>query len=323
MHTKRLVTVVASAAALALTVLFVVLTPSASAAGTWPSLRQGASGPDAATVQYLLREHGQDIPADGGFGPVTTAAVTNFQAAHGLAADGLVGPQTWPQLIVAVRQGSGGEAVKAAQTQLDKYGAGLAVDGRFGSVTDGAVRAYQAAHGLAVDGLVGPQTWQSLLGGDSGGGGGGGGGGDPAGFALPLDRGALPRTAYAGPHWNGTPAVDLMVSYAPAYALTGGTVDHYDSTSCGTGIRLLQPDGSRFVYCHLSARAVAEGAVVSAGTPLATTGDTGNSGDPHLHIEIRTADGVARCPQAFLLAIYDGAAPPGLTSLPTSGCTVG
>jgi peptidoglycan hydrolase-like protein with peptidoglycan-binding domain len=317
---SKLITVAASAAALALTALFVVLTPSASAAGTWPSLSQGASGPDAATVQYLLREHGQDIPADGGFGLVTAAAVTSFQTANGLAADGLVGPQTWPHLIVAVRQGSAGEAVKAAQTQLNKYGAGLAVDGRFGSVTDGAVRAYQGAHGLAADGLVGPQTWQSLLGGGNGG---GGGGGDPAGFALPLDRGALPRAAYAGPHWNGTPAVDLMVSYAPAYALTSGTVDHYDSATCGTGIRLLQPDGSRYVYCHLSARAVAEGSTVSAGTRIATTGDTGNSGAPHLHIEIRTADGIAHCPQPLLLAIYDGAAPPGLPSLPTAGCTVG
>lgn len=320
MRPKRLITVAATAAALALTVLFAVLTPSASAAGTWPSLRQGASGPDAATVQFLLRQHGQNIPADGNFGPVTSAAVVNFQAANGLAADGMVGPQTWPHLIVAVRQGSGGEAVKAAQTQLNKYGAGLGVDGQFGSVTDRAVRAYQSAHGLAADGLVGPQTWQSLLGGGDGG---GGGGGDPAGFALPLDRGALSRAAYGSPHWNGTPAVDLMVSYVPAYALTSGTVDHLDSSSCGIGIRLLQPDGSRYVYCHLSARAVAEGTNVSPGMRIATTGDTGNSGAPHLHIEIRTADGVTHCPQALLLAIYDGNAPPALSSLPTSGCTVG
>jgi peptidoglycan hydrolase-like protein with peptidoglycan-binding domain len=320
-RSSRFATVAATAAAVALTVLFVVLTPSASAAPTWPAVRQGATGPDAATVQYLLRQHGHDIPADGSFGPVTAAAVTGFQSARGLVADGNVGSQTWPHLVVAVRQGSSGDAVRAAQTQLNKYGAGLAVDGNFGSVTDAAVRSYQGAHGLAADGLVGTQTWQSLLGGGDDGGG-GGGGGDPAGYALPLDRGALPRAAYAGPHWNGTPAVDLIVSYVPAYAITSGTVDHYDSTTCGTGIRLLQPDGSRFVYCHLSARAVAEGTRVAAGALLGTTGDTGNSGAPHLHVEIRTADGSARCPQSYLLAVYDGAAPPGLTSLPTTGCTV-
>jgi murein DD-endopeptidase MepM/ murein hydrolase activator NlpD len=111
------------------------------------------------------------------------------------------------------------------------------------------------------------------------------------------------------------------VSYVPAYAITATVADHYDSASCGIGLRLLRPDGSRFVYCHLSARSVADGASVSAGTRVGTTGDTGNSGAPHLHVEIRTADGVARCPQPFLLAIYDGVPPPSLTSLPTTGCT--
>lgn len=312
----------ATAIAVAATFLVLMVSPSADAAGSWPSVRQGAGGPDVVTVQYLLRQHGHGIPADGDFGPVTASAVTAFQSARGLVADGTVGSQTWPRLVVTVRQGSGGDAVAAAQTQLNKYGAGLAVDGRFGSVTDGAVRAYQSAHGLTADGEVGPRTWESLLGGGDGG---GGGGGQPApeGHALPLDPAALPRAAYAASHWNGNPAVDLMVSYVPAYALTSGVVDHYDSTSCGIGLRLLQPDGSRFVYCHLSARAVAEGTTVAAGTLVGTTGDTGNSGDPHLHVEIRTGDGVAHCPQDYLLAIYDGANPPALGSLPTSGCTVG
>jgi murein DD-endopeptidase MepM/ murein hydrolase activator NlpD len=150
-----------------------------------------------------------------------------------------------------------------------------------------------------------------------------GGGVEAAGFSLPLDPAALPRDAYAAPHWNANPAVDLIVTNLPAYAITDGQVDHYESESCGTGIRLLQPDGSRFIYCHLSSRAVAEGTSVSAGTLIATTGDTGSSGEPHLHIEVRTADGTARCPQSYLLAIYDGAQPPSLDSLPTSGCTAG
>ncbi|HET9380818.1 MAG TPA: peptidoglycan-binding protein [Streptomyces sp.] len=285
----------------------------ASALPAWPSVSQGSSGADTTTAQYLLRHYGYGIAADGQFGTATHSAVVSFQSARGLTADGVIGSQTWPYLIVSVRQGASGDAVRAAQTQLNVYGAGIAVDGQFGAATDSAVRAFQSSHGLAADGLVGPQTWQTLLGGNSG--------GNPSGYSLPLDRGAVSRAAYGASHWNATPAVDLIVNYVPAYAIKSGVVDHYDSSSCGIGIRLLQPDGSRFVYCHLSARSVGDGAQVAAGTRLGTTGDTGNSGAPHLHVEIRTSDGVARCPQSYLLAIYDGLTPPGLNTLPTSGCT--
>ena len=307
MRLSRLLSMVV--AALVATLL---LAPQASALPAWPNVAQGAGGPNVTTVQYLLRHHSHSVAADGAFGPATTSAVVSFQSAHGLTADGSVGSQTWPALVVAVRQGSAGDAVRAAQTQLNRYGAGLAVDGQFGAGTDRAVRDFQGAHGLSADGLVGSQTWQTLV---------GGGSENPGGYALPLARSAAGRADYAASHWNSTPAVDLMVSYVPAYAITATVADHYDSASCGTGLRLLLPDGARFVYCHLSARSVADGASVSAGTQVGTTGNTGNSGAPHLHVEIRTSDGVAHCPQALLLAIYDGVPPPSLSSLPTTGCT--
>ncbi|MFI1657656.1 peptidoglycan-binding protein [Streptomyces sp. NPDC020472] len=74
--------------------------------------------------------------------------------------------------MVTVRKGDNGSAVKAAQTQLNRYGAGLAVDGAFGDGTDAKVRSFQSSHGLDADGIVGPDTWRALVTGSSGGSGG-------------------------------------------------------------------------------------------------------------------------------------------------------
>lgn len=129
----------------------------------WPTVASGASGERVRTVQYLLRQDGQTLTADGAFGPATLAGVQTFQQAHGLTVDGSVGPGTWPVLIVTVRQGLSGEAVKAVQSQLNTRGATLTVDGAFGALTDAAVRSYQSSNGLTADGMVGPNTWQRLV----------------------------------------------------------------------------------------------------------------------------------------------------------------
>jgi len=39
------------------------------------------------------------VTADGLYGPITALATTKFQAAHGLVADGLIGPRTWAALV--------------------------------------------------------------------------------------------------------------------------------------------------------------------------------------------------------------------------------
>ena len=73
-------------------------------------------------------------------------------------------------ISVTVKQlskGSMGAPVKALQTLLIGYGysCGIAgVDGDFGAATDKAVRTYQKAKGLTVDGIVGAKTWAKLLG---------------------------------------------------------------------------------------------------------------------------------------------------------------
>ena len=84
----------------------------------WPVVRRGANGHPVRTLQHLLRAHGQQVSVDGVFGPLTEAAVKAVQTASGLTADGIVGPQTWPRLIVQVRRGDRGEAVRGVQEEF-------------------------------------------------------------------------------------------------------------------------------------------------------------------------------------------------------------
>jgi peptidoglycan hydrolase-like protein with peptidoglycan-binding domain len=58
-----------------------------------------------------------------------------------------------------LRLGSAGAAVKRVQTALH-----IQTTGRFGSRTQRAVVALQRKDGLVVDGIVGPQTWDTLFG---------------------------------------------------------------------------------------------------------------------------------------------------------------
>ena len=54
--------------------------------------------------------------------------------------------------------------VKMAQGLLNANGSNLAIDGGFGPLTLREVLAFQHQNGLAIDGIVGPQTWTRLLG---------------------------------------------------------------------------------------------------------------------------------------------------------------
>ena len=57
-----------------------------------------------------------------------------------------------------------GAAVTVLQAMLNRRDAGLKEDGRFGRGTLQAVKNFQAAHGLTVDGIVGEATWGALSG---------------------------------------------------------------------------------------------------------------------------------------------------------------
>lgn len=69
--------------------------------------------------------------------------------------------------IKVLKKGSKNNTVKALQTLLIGYGISCGrwgADGDFGSATVTAVKTYQKKYGLVVDGVVGQQTWNKLLG---------------------------------------------------------------------------------------------------------------------------------------------------------------
>jgi peptidoglycan hydrolase-like protein with peptidoglycan-binding domain len=137
-----------------------------------PTLKRGSTGEDVKRLQRLLVMIRLLIftEIDGIFGTTTERAVRSFQSVRGLVQDGIVGPVTWANFpadpgTVPLQRGSQGAAVLALQRGLLKFrGANTPtdpgdLDGIFGSKTESAVRAYQTAQGLTVDGAVGGRTW--------------------------------------------------------------------------------------------------------------------------------------------------------------------
>ena len=138
----------------------------------WPVVQNGSQGHPIRTLQFLLRTHGHNLTVDGMFGPATEAAVKAFQTSKGMTADGIMSAQTWSTLIIQVKKGSSGDAVRGVQEEFQfragEPGKGLKVDGIFGPQTDSTVRGFQHALSLdvpsvVVDGIVGPVTWQALV----------------------------------------------------------------------------------------------------------------------------------------------------------------
>lgn len=150
--------------------------------------QQGSTGDKVREIQKIV-----GVEQDGIYGPITAAAVAQWQRNLQIPDDGIWGPQTEEatrNLFVflmnlpavgqvnpdnffldaladaqqqILRQGSSGGAVKILQVTLNARGYSLVGDGIFGPLTDQAVRQFQSDRGIQVDGIVGPQTWSTLL----------------------------------------------------------------------------------------------------------------------------------------------------------------
>ena len=135
-----------------------------------PNLQKGSNDPTVRDLQEALKALGYNPgPVDGVFGATTEAAVKAFQQAKGITADVIVGKITWINIDEAdqsepvLKIGSTGLPVRRAQKRMSLVGYDVGgVDGRYGTRTEVAVKNLQQQRGLAVDGVVGPETWSII-----------------------------------------------------------------------------------------------------------------------------------------------------------------
>lgn len=153
-----------------------------------PLIKRGNTTYHAGIVQSLIHATGVEVERsfhdnhvpDRNFGSNTEDSVREYQIEHELMVDGIVGKETWTQLLAALE----GELVSRGDTttlqarlvQMLLAAAGRPPaqsfgsipyahypDGIFGYHTDRAVRKYQKRVGIKVDGIVGPVTLGRLV----------------------------------------------------------------------------------------------------------------------------------------------------------------
>lgn len=158
-------------------------TPVLSPPVTLPAgkiLQVGSSGAEVVAWQAVLLASGYNIATDGAFGPATEAATKDWQARHGLPADGKVGPQTLSRvgsppeapLIVPpspipqplpLAKSTREIAAEAAAVHLielqKKKGSALKSKG---FEDQGIVKRFQKEAGITQDGLAGPGTLTAI-----------------------------------------------------------------------------------------------------------------------------------------------------------------
>jgi peptidoglycan hydrolase-like protein with peptidoglycan-binding domain len=256
-----------------------------------------AASADVAAVQVAMTGVGlYPHPVDGISGPWTQQAVRTFQSQHGLAVDGIAGPKTRAALgrrgkpnfgARPMREGKRGWDVAALQFLLHERGfepGGF--DGGFGPNTRSAVRRYQAAAGLSVDGVAGPSTVHALQNGPAISTGGPAG---PVRFFRPV-----PGAIGDGFGWIPPGRLHTGLDFpepmgTPIHAGGVGVVSFagYNNGGYGNLTVITHRLGFESWYAHQSRIIVSVGQSVAGGQTIGYVGSTGHSTGPHLHFEVR------------------------------------
>lgn len=85
----------------------------------------------------------------------------NAGAANPSGTEAVPGEACWPPRMLC--EGMRGADAACAQALMAARGYACATSGDFDAPTARSTRAFQAAHGLAVDGVIGAKTWAALL----------------------------------------------------------------------------------------------------------------------------------------------------------------
>ncbi|BAZ11141.1 peptidoglycan-binding domain 1 [Calothrix sp. NIES-4071] len=142
-----------------------------------PTLRIGNNGQDVKEMQKRLNQRfasiytpALEIPVDGDFGSQTEAALKYLQCLAFLPVNGITDTTTWNFIcngsasLPTLKLNSSGNAVQSVQRALfiSNFYNG-AFDGVFGTKTAQAVKDFQTFYGLTVDGVIGANTWTTLI----------------------------------------------------------------------------------------------------------------------------------------------------------------
>ena len=106
-----------------------------------------------------------ETPENMTFDAELVAHICTWQREHGITPDGVIGPDTWTQIAQTAPKCSTSKNRISGQTLALQLllGGNLDADGIYGTRTKKAAAAWQAANGLAADGICGRATWISLI----------------------------------------------------------------------------------------------------------------------------------------------------------------